>query len=115
MTAPAEFSAEDFEVVVTLGVQQADWVRPTLDQDAGPRGQEDIGLTIAGHDDMALISATGGPDGDTAGPRHHQRPVAQGVGADGDQGDGVQGRVDQGAATGQGIGCLLYTSDAADE
>ena len=103
VAAPAELGAQDGVVVVALGVEQA--CRPGglahQHPDLGLRGQ--IGLAVAGDVDVALVEP-GDADLDAAVPGDHQGAVTEGVGADGDQHDHIQGRVDQGAAPGQGIG-----------
>jgi hypothetical protein len=76
MTAPTQLGSKDIVMVVPLGVEKANRMGSPLDEDPGFGGQEDIGLTVAGDDDMAQLELAVGTDLDAATPRHHQRPVA---------------------------------------
>jgi len=99
MSAPAELGAQDLVVAVSPGVQQASPFRVPSDLHAGFAGEIEAGLAVAGDPCISKV-VTANADLDAAAPWDHQWAVAQIMGADRHQEDGIESRVHQWSAAG---------------
>src|SRR6185312_8025611 len=101
--SPMEFRAQDFIVIVAAWMDEADAFVRALHPHPVAGLQCLRVLSIPGDLGAAAVGVADA-DLDAAAASHHQRPVAEGMGADGDQRDGVHGGVQDGPAARQGIG-----------
>ncbi len=104
MAPPAQLGAQKVEVVVVQGMEETDGTGMLAHHQLLSRRQAQAGLAVAGDAHVLVIGAAAGVDDDFAVAMDDDGTVAQPVRADGHQHDGVQVRLQQGAASRERVG-----------